>query len=511
LADWGQIEERFLTVIDPYRAWSENADLFLSTKGQPQLIPIPSCYGVPVGHAPLSVINTKAFQRLRGVHQLSFCEWFFPGASHTRFEHSLGVFARGQTAIQTLIHDRVFRDIASPSAVRGFLLACLLHDIGHFPFAHLVEQYAASRLWKVKEAKSVASHLENSIQLIEHDEQLRAAIDREWGEEARGEAIRVLTGKSEILSELLDGPIDVDKVDYLTRDALHCGIPYGAGLDVSGLLRSMRATSNGRHLGLERSGVSAAEGLMVLQDQMLADVYWHPTVRGMICMFHAVLAHTVVRDLKKFSELVAELKGCNTEDQAIEKVLLPRIEAIKRAPETASKGIFLERLLSPLLSWEFVEIYVPVSTYHSDRTTASGISVYNSIVLDQSHTEAQGVDPIRWKMVSKLREAFISEIRHRRPGLIIEKMHLVVDVPYGKASRRRLMIMNDATGEDMDITQVSHLKETVFTSPATYLSPVRVYLAPEIFEQVEALWSDIESAAERIFASGDLPDSDDND
>lgn len=495
LTKWGAVEERFLTVIDPYRCWNENADLFLSRRGRPQFIPIPATRGVMVGEGPLAVINTPVFQRLRKLKQLSFCDWFFPGATHTRFEHSLGVFHRASAAIKSLIHDRTFRDMVTAADVRGFLLAAILHDVGHYPFAHVIEQYAASRLWDKPEGRAAASHLGHSLHLMEKDLELRAAVDTFWGEETRTAAQAVLRGKEPLLSELLDGPIDIDKIDYLERDAIHCGVAFGAGLDTDGLLRAMRCVRGGRQLGIDRSGVSAAEGLMVLQDQMLSSVYWHKTIRALTCMFHAALKHLVGTDAAKFCDLVAALKTCDSEAEAIDRALLRRAESLPAQERDATLA-----LLRPLTATAFDQIYIPVSTHSPEDAAPKGsfTSVYDLIVIKKGFKEDQPDQPIHWPRVRRLRYAYVAALREA--SLAPASAQVIVDVPYGKASRKNVLVRNDDTGVESEITTVSHLKESIFTTPTAYLSPIRVYIAPEIGHGLlESEMKSIANRAEELF------------
>ncbi|MFO0978527.1 MAG: protein kinase, partial [Planctomycetaceae bacterium] len=100
ITEWNEIDERFELVVDPNRALGKNLDLFLRKNGQPGSITVPVTGAVLVGQAPLSVINSTAFQRLRKIPQLSFCDWHFPGATHTRFEHSLGVFENANSPLK---------------------------------------------------------------------------------------------------------------------------------------------------------------------------------------------------------------------------------------------------------------------------------------------------------------------------------------------------------------------------------------------------------------------------
>jgi hypothetical protein len=189
---WEEARDKFLSVVDPFRALSISNRLFTSSDRYPQAIPLPISRLVSVGDAPLKIINTLAFQRLRGVKQLSFCEWRFPGATHNRFEHSLGVFSAVKKAVDYLIHNETFRSAFDANDIKGLLLAALVHDIGHYPFAHVLEQYTASRLPDSKEAKEIVSHSHHTIHLLKNNKELNDAIMQYWGEQAFLRCLKIL-------------------------------------------------------------------------------------------------------------------------------------------------------------------------------------------------------------------------------------------------------------------------------------------------------------------------------
>lgn len=499
---WEQIRDRFRTVITPTRALAENAFLFLSEHGRPQSIPLPCSHGVPVGAPSLKVINTSAFQRLRGLRQLSFCDFYFPGASHTRFEHSIGVFGIGQRAIQQLVHDRVFREEYSAEECKAFLLGCLLHDIGHYPNAHVIEQYAASRFPTDRATRQLASHETHGYWLLNNDKELRTAIESHWGEGTTELAIKVLSGKTRALSELLDGPIDVDKIDYLTRDASHCGVPFGAGLDVVGLLASLRCLADGRRLGISVSGVPMVEGIMILQDQMLSHVYWNENARALICMFHAILAHLVGSDKTKFESFVQKCKSCRSDAEAMRDVVVPMVH------EVAGKGDSrLSKMVQAFVNPSFSDVYVAACAYWPNEETPRDATsnIYDAIVRDRTHT-GSGTGgsqlPIQWNLVKRLRNAYIQSFKQM--NFNAEKLDIVIDVPYGKAARRPPVVEAADGGEPTPITEVSHLNVSIFERPAAFLSPVRVYVAPELRRLAgDRLQNIIVDAGMKFFHGGD--------
>ena len=388
----------------------------------------------------------------------------------------------------------MFRDLFSPHQVRAFLLASLVHDIGHYPYAHVLEQYAAGRFPDDREVKRAVSHEQHAITLLECDDDLTGAISRSWGDETLQTTIKILEGKVPVLSELLDGPIDLDKVDYLTRDAAHCGVAFGAGLDIKGLVRSLRCIENGSRLGIEETGVPAAEGLMVLQDQMLSSVYWHERIRGIISVFHAVLAHIVKKDVDALKSLAQDLKTSTGDHDALLRVLRPRVRDVP-----GLDGELLRKLVELHVTPKYSEIYTPIKTYR--RTDMPHLrarhNIYNTIVTEgHSHSTV----PIAWQWVSDLRAAYTEALKEK--GVEIHRLHLVIDVPYGKNSRRMVDVQRRDGDGHVPITELSHLNRSIFEEPAVYLSPIRVYIAPDIYHRIESqLPSIIESAEERFSTS----------
>ena len=149
IQDWAHARGELQAVMDPMRKLTLLNRLFEDSRGrQRQVIQLPVSRMVLVGEKPLAVINMPTFQNLRRLMQLSFCEWRFPGATHTRFEHSLGVFSLVRRAVSSLCSDIRFRDQFTVDDMKGCLLAGLLHDVGHYPFAHVIEQFAGGgRFW----------------------------------------------------------------------------------------------------------------------------------------------------------------------------------------------------------------------------------------------------------------------------------------------------------------------------------------------------------------------------
>jgi HD superfamily phosphohydrolase len=232
----------------------------------------------------LLALDTTAVQRLRYVRQVGHAFLVYPGATHTRFEHALGAYHLTRRALASLEERGELEQVPEDDrlAVR---LAALLHDIGHYPFSHALEEAG----FPSHEGLGVAKLGEGELgeRLIEFGGPGFAA--------ALGSLI---TGASASpLQGLISGSLDLDKIDYLSRDARMCGVPYGT-VDVDRLLATLTLveTSPGRcEVGVLEKGVSALESLLFAKYQMYRNVYWHHAVRSATCMFKRAVRGAVAR------------------------------------------------------------------------------------------------------------------------------------------------------------------------------------------------------------------------
>ena len=219
----------------------------------------------------LAVLDTPAVQRLRYVRQLGHAFLVYPGATHTRFEHALGAYHLAR---------RVVAELGQLETEEGLAvrLAALLHDIGHYPFSHALEEAGLPH-----HEGLAARHLESGA--------LAAALQRLGGGVAPARLLALIQGTSTSpLAGLVSGSIDVDKLDYLSRDAAMCGVPYGR-IDVDRLLTSLTLGPGG--LGLHPKGLAALESLLFAKYQMYRNVYWHHAVRSATVMFKRLVRRAI--------------------------------------------------------------------------------------------------------------------------------------------------------------------------------------------------------------------------
>lgn len=244
-----------------------------------QLIRIPDQLDVPLTKRVQQIIDTAEFRRLAKITQLGLVSLVYPAAHHTRFEHSLGVYRIALLYLKQLAHDPRFAAAVQARDAELMIVAALLHDVGHWPFCHAIEDM---------ELPGVPEHelFANSF-LLEGD--LADALREGWNIQPR-EVVALLSGQprepvTKILHSLLSGPIDADKMDYLVRDSLHAGVPYGRNFDQPRLIGSLCLNQAGDGLAISDKGRTAAEMMVFSRYVMFSEVYWHHAVRSATAMF----------------------------------------------------------------------------------------------------------------------------------------------------------------------------------------------------------------------------------
>jgi len=273
-------------------------------EGAPIRVPLRG--NVPAGPAVRALLDTGPMQRLRGVRQLGVAQLVYPGATHTRFEHSLGVYALGRLLLGQLMARGGSRLLAAEDGFH-FLAACLLHDVGHYPFSHTLEELPPHPEGRVV----VVRHDERARAIIMGDPGIRAVLRDHWGcdpERIAGviDEHSAAGGAADArLRHMLCGPLNPDRLDYLERDSQHVGVPYGRVIDVERLLAAVDFTPDGAALGVTAKGVSAVETLIFASYLMYREIYWHHAVRAAQAMLKRAAAEALLAGRVEAGRLTA--------------------------------------------------------------------------------------------------------------------------------------------------------------------------------------------------------------
>ncbi|MGD0949036.1 MAG: HD domain-containing protein [Candidatus Binatia bacterium] len=232
-----------------------------------------------------AIVDSRVFQRLRNIRQLALAHYVYPGAMHTRFEHSLGVMelatrafdvlARKDAALlqETFAQVPAFKEHALAKARQLIRLLGLLHDIGHTAFSHAGEcilpngRHERVSAWVIRQGP-LASLLAERFSFFPGLGDILAQMIAEES----------FPPQLTVLKQIVSGQLDFDRTDYLLRDSLHCGVSYG-NFDYLRLIESLaivrRPAAGSLEIGIEPSGVHAFEGLILARYQMNTQVYYH--------------------------------------------------------------------------------------------------------------------------------------------------------------------------------------------------------------------------------------------
>jgi HD superfamily phosphohydrolase len=310
---------------------------FASLAADRGIVRIPMEQDVPFTPRVRELIDSAEFQRLRHVSQLGIVSHVYPGATHTRFEHALGVFHNAIRYLWQLGRDPRFCAIIDTHHAELLLAAALLHDIGHWPFCHPIEDLSLP---------GMSAHEAHAAEFLSPETELAQTLRDEWKIDPT-EVLDVLVARTDkpelrVLRSILSGPIDIDKLDYLERDSLHCGVPYGRHFDKHRLIQSLVLNEAGDGLAINQKGKTAAELMVFARYVMFSEVYWHHAVRSATSMFQRGFYELHQRldlgSLFRLSEpdmirLLRQTARGTTAESILESVFGPRRSLYKRVAE----------------------------------------------------------------------------------------------------------------------------------------------------------------------------------
>jgi len=210
----------------------------------------------------LKIINTTAFQRLRRIKQLSSVSMIYHGAEHSRFSHSLGTY---NVARMFLLNPSLNKALNERERLL-FLSSALLHDIGHGPHSHTFEDIFQT------------NHEVLGAKIIKEDNELRKVlneVDENFAEDISNILLKL--GKYPLIEKLISSQLDVDRIDYLLRDAYYTGTPYG-NIDLDRIIRVLVVKDD--NVYFKESGIHTIENFLINRYHMYFLVYFHRVCRA---------------------------------------------------------------------------------------------------------------------------------------------------------------------------------------------------------------------------------------
>ena len=274
---------------------------------------------IHLNRSEVALVDTILLQRLRYLHQTGFAFLTFPSARHSRFEHSLGVLHQTDRHLRAL--QSRFREHVTDESVTVLRLAALLHDCSHGLFSHTSEEiyrFLPDTLEFTNEHGPYPAHKASELiaRFILESPAFQQALDflasRGAVHTSGKELTALICGDYVAISphdrwqvEIINGPLDADKLDYIARDGLHTGLPLSVDLDRLWLSTEVQFLKKGclkdidqdqTRLVVNRSGISAIEGILFARFQLTSAVYQHPKIRASDCVFKTWIEELQERD-----------------------------------------------------------------------------------------------------------------------------------------------------------------------------------------------------------------------
>jgi HD superfamily phosphohydrolase len=472
-----------------------------------RVLRVPLCAPVPLSRRMQSLVDHPMLQRLSEVTQLGVVGLAFRAAKHSRFEHSMGVVAHGIEYLRALWsdpQDAYFREVCTQYDCELFLVSALLHDLGQYPFAHAFEESEKSRsklfshedlTTRLIGAEEVGEILVNPSQMSlfgdesvttlhslmrDRNKRTLAKILRdEWGIKPR-DVVGLLGGKdfqtpaSSILRSALDGPIDVDKLDYLRRDAYHIGL--AERLDIYDFLRSLTVTKNSskqRTLAMTEHGIPAAQDLHMSRYALFVQVYWSRTARSAERMLR--YAVDTLRELggdDEFSKLF--FASVLTSNDLGLLTLLRDVAASRRDRRGAGCHSILEHVIRREL---YQEAYVVDPRDKSDEELHDQLSSFWSNSLEHASAEQQ---------FSRFLDEFTRAVGSTS-NVEIAPHQLLIDIPDPRADRPAkydVLVQTEKAESGRSISTLSPIWKEFSTLFRLDGRRIRIFIDPDLMSGI---------------------------
>lgn len=360
-------------------SWNQIAPEF--DHWQPELINSVAHSPAPFTSRVAAIFNHTCLRRLKLVDHLGWMREVYPGATHDRWAHSLGVFSALVSYYNSLLSDPAvptFRILVDGADISHAFLAAMIHDLGQTTFGHDLEEACPQLFAHEKMLSRMLSDeyfgkptlketIEKHWQGVDIP-RLLTILKQGWEETEPQKSAqpkhptRAVDG---VASDVISGPIDADKLDYLLRDSICCGVPYGNGIDVQRFLQALTISASNSSAGgcrlelaYKAKGRPAVESLLIARYQMYGAVYWHHTFRSILAMF----VHSAASTFGQLGTSTLKLRDRSVNLSTIQELLYQRVicgkswtECARAVPritfEEAPSYIAVEPVLD--LVWQF--------------------------------------------------------------------------------------------------------------------------------------------------------------
>jgi len=376
-----------------------------------------------------ALAESPPFMRLHRILQLGPVHQIYPGATHTRASHSIGVYHLGRRLLQNLV-ERGAEEWVSREGVMAFLCACMLHDLGHFPYTHSLKELPLRSHESLTGTIILSEPMKSLVAACGADPALTAAIvDKELS--------AVNSKELFFYRKLLSGCLDPDKLDYLNRDARYCGVPYGVQ-DVDFILSRLKPSLD-RGADIDSRLIPNVEAILFAKYLMYRTVYWHRQVRSATSMIKKALLEGMENGEISGEDLY------NLDDQSLFFLLKE-----KKTGSALAQAVQNGKLYS-------VAAEIPFNQQdHAGLKDIAGRSCHEEQLAGE----------------------------FRRAGVPLGGNDLIIDVPEPVSFETGLFVFD----ENRSFAESSSaFKTTTLDSFVKTLYTIRVFINPDFYEKVETL------------------------
>jgi len=443
---------------------------------------VPELKNVALTRRALAIIDHPDFQRLRQIRQLGPTHWVYPGAVHTRFEHSIGVYSCVREYLLSLLQDSRFTAMVTEADLLSVLAAGLLHDLGHYPFAHSLEALhhkgEATPRHEELAGKIIRGELGRSTG---RNFPIGHLLEKQWALDPQ-RVIRLISASREslptpvdrVLKSILSSTIDADKMDYLERDSIHLGVPYGRNYDRDRLLSSLRMNLQGDSIAVTEKGRVSAEIFVFCRYTMFSEVYWHHTVRSASAMMERALADVNHRSGGAMTELAETLLQFH-DDGFVEWLY-------KTSPEGSRGRLILDGLFGGKR-----KLYKRLLTLGRSQLEPERREAFERIYGLEAHRTRELEDRLRDLLGAKMARAPLEgEVLIDIPPRDKDALEDVEVIYEGHSSKYNRGLM---------LSEISRIMRAVGDDFARVVKKIRLFVSPEVAHLLDAhRTEDVESA-----------------
>lgn len=442
------------------------------------VIRIPDAMGVPFTSRVKLIVDHPWFQRLRNAKQMGFAYLVYPGAMHTRFEHSLGVYYNSIKYITALLGDErtpFFKINASPENMLSVLAAALLHDIGQHTFGHSLEEDLLFHHHETYTSRFINGRDDGLLGMLPKSKRtIEDILINDWGLGATDLLNYIISGEdpngkmnspiNNILKSIVNGPLDADKIDYLRRDSIHAGTPYGLSLDEGRFLQSLTACKEHECIAFNQKGKVCAELFFISRSHMHAEVYWHHAVRSFSGMLNNAIQLFVQKHPSNSTKynLLKQNIYCSPEHTVLRFLYENGGREAKEIVDCVIKRLPYKRLL-------IIEEF--------------------SLYQDLTRIKKETAHDDYWKFIKEIKDEIIKEHFDRKK---VKPSHFFLDIPVAnKHMLGELFIYNQETEKLEDFRTKSNFWSGQQQEWERSIRKIRLYCHPKLFENMVGRESDI--------------------